>query len=230
MEKIVSLTITILIFLSISFSLNTISASDNSTNISNWTNITVDGVNFELPPEYKNGNFSGVNNTTYMLETVFDFSINSMYSESRLENEYGYESTHEYLTSIDEEKVGKHDVILLHSHRYICGHNVTYAFFVVNKTIYSVSYNGFNLTKNLKKMIKNTPKSNITKKEFLKQLDKAQYNYLEEQEEYDEDEDYYDYSEYRSSIREKYKNNRKPDFTDYYIAYRLSNYFMNKKY
>ena len=73
-----------------------------------------------------------------MLNTVFDFSINSRYNEARLENEYSYESTIDELTSIEEKKVGKHYVILLHSYRYICGHNVTYAFFVVNKTIYSV--------------------------------------------------------------------------------------------
>lgn len=224
MKKVTLLIIT-LIFLSLTFSLNMVSAS-NETNSSNWKVINIDGVDFKLPPEYEGGHFSGeTNHTTYMLETVFDFSINSMYNKARLEDEYGYASTDEDLTSFDKKTVGKHIVILLHSYNSICEHNVTYAFFVVNKTIFSISYNGINLTNNLKKMISSTPKSELSKKKFFKRLDEAQKDYLEDQREYEE---YYEYTEsYRSNMRNNYKHHNH-DFASYYIAYRISRYFMKK--
>ena len=216
-----------IIVLGLTFSLNTINAC-NETNSSNWTNITIDGVNFKLPPEYEGGHFTGEeNHTGYMLETVFDFSINSMYSEARLREEYGFESTIEELTSFDEEIIGNHNVILLHSYRSICGHNVTYAFFVVNKTIFSLSYNGINLTANLKDMINSTPKSELSKKEFLNQLDEAQTSYLEAEKEYDEN---YAYSEFYRSKMDKTKHNKGYDFASMYIAYRLGQHFMNNKH
>lgn len=227
MKKIVLLTIIIILIFMIG--LNPICASDK-VNSSNWTNITIDGVNFKLPPEYEGGSFMGEeNHTGYMLDTVFDFSLMSLRKKSTLREIYGYESTIDELNSFNETKIGKHVVVLLHSYRYICNHNVTYVFFVVNKTIFGLSFNGDKITDNIQEMIKNTPKSNLSKKKFYERLDEAQETYLEKEEEYDE---YYEYTESQrsSKLKTANKHNHAREFANYYIAYRIGQYFMSKKY
>ena len=59
--------------------------SENNTT----KNITVDGVTFELPQKYQ-GSSVGSDGHVYMLDTVFDFAIRSMYSNDYLVDEYGY--------------------------------------------------------------------------------------------------------------------------------------------
>lgn len=229
MKKIVLSITIILIFLILIMGLNPVNSCNNVTNSSNWKNINISGVNFKLPPEYEGGNYT-IEDTHdyYMLDTVFDFSIMPLNTNSSIKDIYGYESTIDELNSFEEETVGNHSVILLHSYRSIVKHNVTYAFFVVNKTMFSLSFNGNNLTANLKEMIKDTPSSKLSKREIYEILDHAQEDYLNEQEEYEE---YYDYTEnYRSSLKSKDKDNHRHDFAKYYIAYRIGQYFMNKKY
>lgn len=203
----------------LSMSLNPIAATDSS----DWKEINISGVNFKIPPKYANGNLVG---NTYMLETVFDFSIASLNDNSSLKEIYGYESTIEELNDLELKEVGGHDTVILHSYRSVCEHNVSYVFFAVGKNIFAISFNGDKITPEIEEIIKNTPKSKISKEILYKKLDKAQEDYVQEQMDYDEA---YEYSE---SYREGYYDGAKdmkshsPSFVDYYCAYRITNYLM----
>lgn len=203
----------------LSMSLNPIAATDSS----DWKEINISGVNFKIPPKYANGNLVG---NTYMLETVFDFSIASLNDNSSLKEIYGYESTIEELNDLKLKEVGGHDTVILHSYRSVCEHNVSYVFFAVGKNIFAISFNGDKITPEIEEIIKNTPKSKISKEILYKKLDKAQEDYVQEQMDYDEA---YEYSE---SYREGYYDGAKdmkshsPSFVDYYCAYRITNYLM----
>ncbi len=200
-------------------SLNPIAATDSS----DWKEINISGVNFKIPPKYANGNLVG---NTYMLETVFDFSIASLNDNSSLKEIYGYESTIEELNDLKLKEVGGHDTVILHSYRSVCEHNVSYVFFAVGKNIFAISFNGDKITPEIEEIIKYTPKSKISKEILYKKLDKAQEDYVQEQMDYDE---VYEYSE---SYREGYYDGAKdmkshsPSFIDYYCAYRITNYLM----
>ncbi|MCQ2964511.1 MAG: hypothetical protein MJ203_02980 [archaeon] len=203
----------------LSMSLNPIAATDSS----DWKEINISGVNFKIPPKYADGKLVG---NTYMLETVFDFSIASLNDNSSLKEIYGYESTIEELNDLKLKEVGGHDTVILHSYRSVCEHNVSYVFFAVGKNIFAISFNGDKITPEIEEIIKNTPKSKISKEILYKKLDKAQEDYVQEQMDYDEA---YEYSE---SYREGYYDGAKdmkshsPSFVDYYCAYRITNYLM----
>lgn len=210
--------IALIIGIGLVIGLTTVSANENG----DWKTITLDSVKFSIPPQYQGGNPVNENSTTYMLDTVFDFAIQSLNTTSSLEHIYGYESTVDDIVSIKEKTIGNHDVIVITSNRTICNHYVTYAFFVIGNKIFSTSFNGREITPDISKMIENTPKQEISKKQFYKTLDQAQSNYLETQREYDEA---YTYSEgYNRGVRES-KHNR-GSFVDYYIAYRLTRHLL----
>lgn len=186
------------------------------TEHSDWEKVTIGGVNFKIPLKYQNGHYVA---DTYMSGSVFDFSIASL-KKRDLQDIYGYESTIDELVSIKEKHIRGHDLVILHSYRGICRHNVTYIFFGINKKIFAISYNGGKLTKNIKKIIMNTPASKISKSKFYKKLNIAQKNYLEVQRYYDEA---YAYSEgYRKGVSSN--NYKKHDFLNYYLGYRLFTY------
>ena len=215
-KVIIGICLTIII---LSLSLNPIVAIDSS----NWKEITIEGVNFKIPPQYQSGELVG---DTYMLETVFDFSIASVNNNSSLKEIYGYESTIEELNNLELKEVGGHDTVILHSYRSVCQHNVSYVFFAVRKSIYTISFNGNKITSEIEEIIKNTPESKISKDELYKKLDKAQEDYVQEQIDYDEA---YEYSEsYREGYYEGAKDmkSQSPSFVDYYCAYRITNYLM----
>ena len=70
-KKIITSILVILILsLGLSMSLGSVSAIDSS----NWNEVTINGIDFKIPPKYNGGELIGDegNYTTYMLETVFN--------------------------------------------------------------------------------------------------------------------------------------------------------------
>lgn len=218
-KKIITSILVILILsMGLSMSLNPVSAIDSS----NWKEVTINGIDFKIPPKYNGGELIGEDNnyTTYMLETVFNFSISALNNQIDLVEVYGYESTIDELKNLSLKRIGGHDVVILHSYRSICEHDVIYLFYGIGDEIYAISYNGTKITPEIKEIIKNTPKSKMTKNELYKKLDDAQASYVEKQIEYEEA--YY----YQEAYSRKNSNKHDFDFVDYYCAYRIANYLL----
>lgn len=221
--------ITILAISILIIGLSPVTGADNSNkgiDSSNWKEITINSIDFKIPPKYEGGSLYGENNnyTDYILESVFNFSIASLTTESELKDIYGYESTIDELNDLELKRIAGHDLVILHSYRSVCEHDVVYLFYAIEDEIYAISYNGNNITPEIKEIIKNTPKSTMSKETLYKKLDKVQESYIQEQNDYDE---VYAYSEaYNQGYLAGKNSKHEASFVDYYCAYRLTRYLM----
>ena len=194
------------------------SAENNDVNTSDWVNITVNNVNFQIPPEYGGGSDSGGN---YVKTNVFTFGLVALEDDKSLRNNYGYESTLDELYDVEEMEIDGHHAVAYYSHRSICNHDVTYLYFESNKTFYALSYDGNDVNDTMKKIVSYSPKSNFTKEKFDEKLNQMQDDYVKEQREYEEA---YAYDQgYNNGYSQGVMNgrNRHDDYFAYYLFYRL---------
>ena len=195
-------------------SLNYISAGDVDT--SDWVNITVNDINFQIPPEY-----GGEEDTSggYVFKNVFTFGLVNMDDDKYLRNNYGYESTNEENYDAEEMEIDGHHAVAFYSNRSIVNHTVTYLFFESNKTFYALSYDGDSVNSTMKKIVSYSPKSKLTKEEFDEKLNKAQEEYIEDQ---IEQEEAYEYEQaYRDGYNQGRRDSRGSGYLGYYFFYKL---------
>ena len=154
--------------------------SENNTT----KNITVDGVTFELPQKYQ-GSSVGSDGHVYMLDSVFDFAIRSMYSNDYLVDEYGYAI--EKAKSSEVVNIGSHEVYYVLTE--ILNKEVSYAFFASGEKIFCISWEGDSITPEIENMIEKTPDSSYSSDELSNIFDNANNQYVEdlaaEQQEYE---------------------------------------------
>lgn len=194
------------------------SAKNSDVDTSDWVNITVNNVNFQIPPEYAGGNERDSN---YLLTNVFTFGLVTLDNDKSLRNNYGYESTLDELYDAEELEIDGHHAVAFYSHRHIVGHDVTYLYFESNNTFYALSYDGTDVNDTIKKIVSYSPKSKFTKEKFDEKLNKMQDDYIEEQREYEEA---YAYDEgYNNGYSQGAMNSRNnhDDYFAYYLFYRL---------
>lgn len=198
-------------------SLSYVSANISEVDTSDWVNITVENVNFQIPPEYKGGTVSEGGN--YVYNTVFDFGLVCLETNRSLKANYGYESTHEDLYDVEEMEIDGHHAVAYFTHRSICNHDVVYLYFESNKTFYALSYNGNEVNDTIKKIVSYSPKSALSKEKFNNKLNTLKQDYIEDQRNY-ELEEAYDQG-YRNGYSESQKYNRHDDYFTYYLFYKL---------
>ena len=192
------------------------SAENNDVNTSDWANITVNNVSFQIPPEYGGGSDSGGN---YVKTNVFTFGLVALEDDKSLRNNYGYESTLDELYDVEEMEIDGHHAVAYYSHRSICNHDVTYLYFESNKTFYALSYDGNDVNDTMKKIVSYSPKSEFSKEKFDEKLNTMQEDYIEEQREYEES---YAYDQgYKNGYSQGTLNSRHNDYFGYYLFYRL---------
>lgn len=154
--------------------------SENNTT----KNITVDGVTFELPQKYQ-GSSVGSDGHVYMLDTVFDFAIRSMYSNDYLVDEYGYAI--EKAKSSEVVNIGSHEVYYVLTE--MLNKEVSYAFFASGEKIFCISWEGDSITPEIENMIEKTPESSYSSDELSNIFNNANNQYIEdlaaEQQEYE---------------------------------------------
>ena len=102
------------------------SAENNYVNTSDWVNITVNNVSFQIPPEYGGGD---ERDSSYLLTNVFTFGLVTLDNDKSLRNNYGYESTLDELYDVEELEIDGHHAVAFYSHRSIVNHDVTYLYF-----------------------------------------------------------------------------------------------------
>ena len=192
------------------------SAENNDVNTSDWANITVNNVSFQIPPEYGGGSDSGGN---YVKTNVFTFGLVALEDDKSPRNNYGYESTLDELYDVEEMEIDGHHAVAYYSHRNICNHDVTYLYFESNKTFYALSYDGNDVNDTMKKIVSYSPKSEFSKEKFDEKLNTMQEDYIEEQREYEES---YAYDQgYKNGYSQGTLNSRHNDYFGYYLFYRL---------
>ena len=196
--------------------LNVASAEISDVDTSDWVNITVNNVSFQIPPEYGGGDDRG---GSYLLNNVFTFGLVSLDNDKSLRNNYGYESTWEENYDAEEMEIDGHHAVAFYSHRSICDHDVTYLYFESNKTFYALSYDGNDVNDTMKKIVSYSPKSEFSKEKFDEKLNTMQEDYIEEQREYEES---YAYDQgYKNGYSQGTLNSRHNDYFGYYLFYRL---------
>lgn len=198
--------------------ISSISAENGDVDTSDWLNISVKNVSFQIPPEYGGGSESGGN---YVKTNVFTFGIVALKGDKSLRNNYGYESTWDEVYDVEEMEIDGHHAVAYYSHRSIVDHDVTYLYFESNKTFYALSYDGNDVNDTIKKIVSSSPKSNFTQEKFNEKLNTMQEEYIEEQREYEEayayDQGYRNgYSQGRSEGRHGHD-----DYFAYYLFYKL---------
>ena len=192
-------------------------SAESDVDTSDWVNITVNNVDFQIPPEYGCG--SGEDD--YVKTNVFTFGLVALETDKSLKNNYGYESTWEENYDAEEMEIDGHHAVAFYSHRSIVDHDVTYLYFESNKTFYALSYDGNDVNDTIKKIVSYSPKSNFTKEKFDEKLNKMQDDYVEEQKEYG---DTYAYDQgYNNGYSQGVMNSRHnhDDYFAYYLFYRL---------
>ena len=194
------------------------SAEISDVDTSDWVNITVNNISFQIPPEYGGGDND---EDSYLLTNVFTFGLVTLDNDKSLRNNYGYESTLDELYDVEEMEIDGHNAVAFYSHRSIVDHDVTYLYFESNKTFYALSYDGNDVNDTMKKIVSYSPKSEFSKEKFNDKLNKMQDDYIEEQREYEEA---YAYEEgYRNGYSQgsmSHRNNH-DDYFAYYLFYKL---------
>ena len=147
---------------------------------------TIDGIDFEIPAEYHGGNLTG---TKYEFED--EFSIECI--DKNIPKHIGlWASENDYSRDLS---IGNHPVRHYCQYNQYIKANQSHAYFASENSIYEIVWTGNNITKDMEKMIKNTPSSKISDDEFKNMLDNsikiykqekidrlnsdAEYNYLE---------------------------------------------------
>lgn len=194
------------------------SAENNDVNTSDWVNITVNNVSFQIPPEYGGGD---ERDSSYLLTNVFTFGLVTLNNDKSLRNNYGYESTLDELYDAEELEIDGHNAVAFYSHRSIVNHDVTHLYFESNKTFYALSYDGNDVNDTIKKIVSYSPKSKFSKEKFDEKLNQMQDDYVKEQREYEEA---YAYDQgYNNGYSQGAMNSRHnhDDYFAYYLFYRL---------
>lgn len=161
----------------------------------NWTNVTVNKVNFKIPEKFSNEKMN--EETYYKHGDPYDFSIFSLINYVKLKSTYGLSSTSSSLKDMEETEIEGHPAVVLYKYNDFYNYDYLEIFFATGKKIFRIQYNSNNVTGELKEIIKSTPQSKMSEETFYNKLDNAQRDY----------------------IREDYEKNLELDLEDYYRTY-----------
>lgn len=126
--------------------------------------VELNGVEFKIPPKYQNGELT---DSKYKLDDTF--SIRCI--DGKIPKAIGLWAS--------ESEYEKDLTISGHPVRHYCQHNEyvggdhSHAYFVSENSTYEISWIGKNITKDIRQIIKSTPKSKMEKDEFYSVLDES---------------------------------------------------------
>lgn len=162
-------------------SLTPVFSADNTTK-----NVTVDGVNFEVPQEYQDIAAES-DEHVYMLDSIFDFAIRSLYNEEYLVDEYGYVLEDAYSSEV--VTIGSHDVYYVL--KDVLDNPVSFAFFASGEKIFCISWEGDSITPEIENMIEKAPDSEYSSEELSNIFNNAETQYAQDLEDEKQEYEYY---------------------------------------
>lgn len=142
---------------------------------SGWKNETVNGHVFKIPPQYNGGH---TNEDSYVIESWNVFAI--LCVDTYLANNYGFEAS--------EYGPGEDLTIGDHPARYFVGYNqyektdLSRIYFPVGNSIYCISWQGSNMTEDVREMILSSDSPTMSTESFHSKLEAALSQYLAEEE------------------------------------------------
>lgn len=143
---------------------------------SNWTEESINGHVFKIPPQYLGGK---VNANSYTIESWNNFAI--LCIDNYIANNYGFEAS-EYGPGEDLDING-------HPASYFVGYNkyektdLSRIYFPVGNSIYCISWQSSNLTDDIREMVAASDSPSISSSAFYDRLDEALEEYEAEEEE-----------------------------------------------
>lgn len=127
-------------------------------------NIEINKVNFEIPDRYCDGELNG---NSYRLNNTFSIKC----IDENISKAIGLWACESEKT--EDLNIAKHPVRhFCQYNKYVQG-NHSHAYFVSGKSIYEISWVGLEINEDVKKLIKNTPPSEIDDDAFYTTLDKS---------------------------------------------------------
>lgn len=128
------------------------------------SNVTVNGVDFEIPSKYQGGELK---NDMYRLDN--DFSIRCV--SDNVVNAIGLWA--EEQDSSEDLSIDNHPVRHFYQYSKIHHGNWSHAYFASGKEVYEITWTGEKIDNDIEKLIKNTPPSKIDEDAFYDTLDKS---------------------------------------------------------
>lgn len=130
----------------------------------NESTVNINGINFEIPPKYQNGEFE---NNRYRLEN--QFSIECI--DDNIPKHIGlWASEKDYSKDLNIEQ---HPVRHYFQYNQYIHDNQSHAYFASGTSIYELAWIGNSIPKDIENMIKSTPPSKISDHDFSQKLDNS---------------------------------------------------------
>lgn len=152
----------------------------------NDSTVTINDVDFSLPSKYQGGELTG---SYYKLDNVFSIGC----IDDNLASAIGLWAVEK--DSSEETNIDGHPVRHYYSYNEYVDGNLSHAYFASGNSTYEIKWTGSEITGDIEKLIKNTPKSDLSDEAFYNTLDKSidiykeqkinklnqdgEYNYLE---------------------------------------------------
>ncbi len=133
---------------------------------SQYSHVSVNGVDFEIPSKYSGGTHK---NSHYVYKTFNDFGISCVdeYIVSNYGGYYDITDTHE------KTAVADRPCMFLSGYNSYSKTNVSYLYFPVNESVYCLSYEGNNITSEISHVVESSPGSDMDADVFYGLLEES---------------------------------------------------------
>ena len=133
-------------------------------------NVTIKGVNFEIPQQYEDGTQK---ESSYVYESGFTFRILNLDDSRNLKSNFG--SDIEGAKSVDQTNIAGHDAVVIlkeyNSKQY------TTVYFATGDKIFLICFNDTYVNDDISKIIEKTPEQTMSHDDFASRLNKALNDY-----------------------------------------------------
>lgn len=133
-------------------------------------NVTIKGVNFEIPQQYEHGTQK---ESSYVYESGFTFRILNLDDSRNLKSNFG--SDIEGAKSVDQTNIAGHDAVVIlkeyNSKQY------TTVYFATEDKIFLICFNDTYVNDDISKIIEKTPEQTMSHDDFASRLNKALNDY-----------------------------------------------------
>ena len=147
-------------------------------------NVTIKGVDFEIPDKYDGGTLK---DTSYVYESGFKFRILSLDDYKNLKFNFGSDITDS--KSYCQTSIAGHDAVVINGEYNSKPHTTVYI--ACASKYFLICFNDTEVNDDIVNLISKTPEQNISSGEFYATLDGALNDYQKQLDEENQDYDYY---------------------------------------
>lgn len=138
-------------------------------------NVTIKGVDFEIPQQYSGGT---VKENSYVYESGFTFRILVLDNYKNLKFNYGSDILGENTVNSTQSTIAGHDAVVINS--FYKEKNYTTVYVAIADKIYLICFNDTKVNDDIVKMIEPTPAQTMSHDDFVGKLNNALKEYQSE--------------------------------------------------